>query len=250
MLSFDKQLLDTVRTNPEAAKALEEVAKIPAEFSSGSWTFHKSEPNGGLRFETQRRFSNVEALNEAVRALRRDVDQSSSAAASLVTVFKDFEIHRTSGFLKSQTRVSGIADVTPSSLFGRTDIPASAQKAISDFFASQATPFFKFRVRADLPGKVTSTTGDPKISGGSVVWSPTFGRELRFSAAASSYNPFALLLIGVPLAGGLAVGASRLFARRRRGAPVPGWEVGAPAPASDAPARPAPDAAAPPPSSG
>ena len=230
VLAFDKQLLDVVRQNAEGAAALDSLAKVPAEFSNAGWTFRKSEPNGGLRIETRRRFPSASALNTALALLRRDLSGNDNPAAALLEVFKEFEITRTSGFLKSQTRVNGVVDVTPGSLFGSTDIPAETQQAINDFVSQQASQFFKFRVRADLAGKVTSSTGDPEVSGGTAVWTPKFGRELRFSATASAYNPFALLVIGFPFAALLAFGAWRLFARRRPVAAVPGWEVGTSAP--------------------
>jgi hypothetical protein len=242
LLSFDKQLLDVARGTPQGAKALEDLNKIPSEFSSGGWTFRKTVANGGLRIETRRRFSNVGALNSALTALRSDVNANSSATVALITVFKEFEIQRTPGFLKSETRVSGLVDVTIASLFGGTQIAPKDQQTISDIFTT--TQAFTLRVRADLAGKITSATGGPRIKGASAVWTPKFGEQLRFSATASAYNPFALMAIGLPLAGGLAWGAVRLVSRRRRArTAVPGWEVGVTQPAAAKDESPAPSSA-------
>jgi hypothetical protein len=237
VLAFDKELLDVARKTPDGKKALEDLNKIPSEFSSGGWTFRKTLPAGGLRIETRRRFPTVEALNKALGDLRSNVTANSSATTALIQVFKEFEIQRTPGFLKSETRVSGLVDVTTGSVFGGTQVDPKALKALNDVFSTpQASQLFKFRVRADLAGTITSSTGGPDIKGGSAVWTPRFGQQLPFSATASSYNPFALLVLGLPLAALLVFGAVRLLARRRPRRTVPGWEVGVAGEASGGPA--------------
>lgn len=248
VLTFDRELLGIVRQNREGAKALDDLAKIPAEFTQGGWTFRKSQPDGGLRIETRRRFPNPEALNAAVEQLRQDVSGSAGAAAGLVAVFRDFHVQRTGGFLRSRTRIGGLIDVTPASLFGRTDIPADTQRVINDL-ATQASRFFKFRVRADLGGRIVSSTGGPRIDGGTATWTPQFGKQLRFSATGSAANPLGLAAIGLPFAAILAFAGRRLLIRRRPKGAVPGWEVGAPtdgAPGAALPAEPEPETARPP----
>lgn len=238
VLAFDKQLLDVCRQTPQCVKALEDLRKIPAEFTSGGWTFTKTEPEGALRIETRRRFPTVEALNVALGELRSNASANSSATAALIQVFPEFEVQRRPGFLKSETRVSGLADVTPATLFGGTKTDAKTQQQINDFFSGpQASQLFRFRVRADLAGRITSSTGGPEVKGGSAVWSPRFGQQLRFSAAASAYNPFVLLVGGLVLAAVLAALVVSLVRRRRPRRPVPGWEVGVPAPEEPAPAE-------------
>jgi len=154
--------------------------------------------------------------------LRRCLSQRTGSAAS----FFDMKLHRSSSLLRSSTSIEGRVDLTSRGLLAQSDLSAATQRQLQNFIEQTGNQFFTMTLTVALPGKVTSTGGEPTESGnGTIVWSPQLGEALSYRAASSAYNLLVLAGIGVPLLL-LAGFAAWRVARRRPSTPSrPGSET-------------------------
>lgn len=227
VFAIDKELADLARQSaPPGQDPFQQLTDLPAELNRSGWTLKQTTPDGGLRIEIERPFASPGELNDALAELEARTGQGGPTPS----FFKDFRVTHSSGFFRNSSGISGTIDLSAEGLLGSSGIENG--QALEQIVSQGASEFFEFTVRADLPGKVSTSEGEPTVSGGTVTWSPKFGQTLNFGAAARGYNPVGLSAVGVPVLLLIALGAYLIVSRRRPVAAVPGWEVGAPAPAS------------------
>jgi hypothetical protein len=206
----DKELVDLARnTGEDPFTAL----ACPEQLTRSGWTCGRSTEGGGLRISLDRSFRSHTEFNAAMADLERIAAEQEGPTAQ----FFKLHITRESGFLKSRTSVEGSVDLTATGVLGEASEESRA--TLETIITQAAGEFFTFGLTVKVPGKVSSTTGEPeRIDGGTVVWRPRLGRSLSFSAESSAYNGGAVALIGGPalaILGLLAV----TFVRRSRKRP-------------------------------
>lgn len=218
VFAFDKEFLTVVEASEEGKSSLAQLRSLGSGTAASGWAIRQSAPDGGLRLEIQRAFEDPKALEEALS----DVASENQGPLSFLAVFRDVRISRESGFFSNQSRLSGNVDLTPERLAPGVEIDPDVRAA----FEQAGREAFRFAVTAEFAGRVSRFEGDPeKVSGGTVVWTANLGRTLRFSADASALRAQAVVPAGaLGLAALGAAVAMVLRVRRRRAAPVPGWE--------------------------
>lgn len=191
---IDKELVDLARNSGE--DPFEALNTFPEELTKTGWRFTRSTEGGGLAISVERPFRDPDDLNRALQQLERvAADQQGPMAR-----FFRFRVTRSSGFLRTRTAIDGTIDLSSSGLLGEAGLPKESQESLQTLIQQAASEFFTFSLRANLPGGVSSTKGDPgRVDGGSVEWSPRLGRTLSFRAESSAYNPVALGTIGGPV---------------------------------------------------
>lgn len=219
--SFDKEFVDVVETSPEGRESLERLRDVGASFRATGWRVATTEPDGGLRIEIARDFDDAEDMQRALADVAARTDASGAFAFS--NVFRDFEISHSSGLFSTSSRMSGTVELTPERL--APNVPASAE--LKDALEQAAKQVLAFRVRLEMPGGVGRYDGDPEsLAGGTIVWDAPFGGTLAFSAEAGGIRAAA---VGIVAGSASVLLAAALLtwmrARRRRAAPVEGWEM-------------------------
>ena len=210
---IDKELVDLARNageDPFTALA------CPEELTKTGWRCGRSTEGGGLTISLERDFRSHDEFNGAMAELERIAAEQEGPTAQ----FFKLRIERDSGFLKSRTAVAGSVDLTATGVLGNAS-PESRQ-TLETIITQAAGEFFTFRLASDLPGSVSSTTGEPEsVTGGKVVWRPRLGRTLSFRAESSAYNVGSLAVIGGPSLLLLVILAWTLIRRMRRRPPGP-----------------------------
>jgi hypothetical protein len=232
VFAIDRELAELARQSaPSGQDPFQQLKNLPNELTRSGWTLKQSTPDGGLRIEIERPFANAEDLNDALAKLEESTGQGGPTPA----FFKNFRVRHSGGFLKSSSSIAGTIDLSTAGLLGSGTIPAQNGAALEQIISQGASEFFEFTVRAQLPGRITSSEGDPEPArGGTITWSPKFGQQLDFAATASGYNPVGLGVVGIPILALLGLGVYLIAGRRRPVPAVPGWEAGEPSGASRA----------------
>ena len=209
---IDKELVDLARNageDPFTALA------CPEELTKTGWRCGRSTEGGGLTISLDRSFRSHDEFNGAMAELERIAAEQEGPTAQ----FFKLRIERDSGFLKSRTAVAGSVDLTATGVLGNAS-PESRQ-TLETIISQAASEFFTFRLTTDLPGSVSSTTGEPEsVRGGKVKWRPRLGRTLSFRAESSAYNVGSLVVIGAPSLALLALLVWPLVRRRSRARPA------------------------------
>ena len=208
---IDKELVDLARNageDPFAALA------CPAELTAAGWRCGRSAEGGGLAISLERSFENPEEFNGAMAELERIAAEQEGPTAQFFTL----KIDRESGFLKTRSVVQGSVDLTSTGVLGNA--PEESREALEAIITQAAGEFFKFRLRAELPGEVATTSGEPdQIDGGIVTWTPELGRSLAFRAESTAYNTTSLAVVGAPVVALLLLLGWTLIRRSRRSGP-------------------------------
>lgn len=208
----DKELVDLARNSGEDPFAA--LAEIPSSLTEQGWKITRSDAGGGLTVDVERPFTDTDDLNDALEAL----DEAQANQQGPTAQFFRMRITRSTGFLRTRTEVRGSIDLTSSGLLGSADLPAETAQQLASLIEQAAGQFFTFVLRVELPGSVSSTTGEPeRVDGGVTEWSPRLGRTLEFSASSSAYNVLGLTAIGVPALVLIALVVWMLIRRRRPG---------------------------------
>jgi hypothetical protein len=188
---IDKELVDLARNageDPFAALA------CPDELTRTGWVCNRSAEGGGLLISLERAFRSTDELNRAMEELEREAAAQEGPTANFFTL----RVSREAGFLRTKTGIEGSVDLTATGVLGNA--PPETRQTLEAIVAQAGGEFFAFRLAAELPGKVSRTTGDPeRIDGGKVTWTPRLGRKLSFAAESSGYNTTPLALIGGPV---------------------------------------------------
>lgn len=246
---IDKELAELAR-QVGGEDPFAELREFPEGLKKTGWTFHQSTEGGGLTLTLERPFADAADLNRALEQLEREADLQEGPTAKFFKVRLD----RSSGFLRTRTRIEGSIDLSPEGLLGSADLPGETAQDLQGVIQQAADQFFDFTVTARLPGRVSSSGGDPgEVDGGTVVWSPRLGKTLEFTAEAQAYNPAALAVIAGPIV--LLLGLLLWTALRRRrgrqpvlegfGAPPEAWEPAPPEPEAARPEAAPPESAPP-----
>lgn len=243
VFAFDKEFIEVVRSTEQGAETLDQLAETGSQFAGTGWVVRQTQPGGGLRLDISRAFDDPDDLEAALRQVARE---SGDRPLSFPSIFRDFRIDHSAGFLRTASQVRGTVDLSPERLVPGTEAGDDLRNALKQ----AARDVFRFRVRIDLPGRVGSYRGDPEsVAGGAIVWTVPFGETLDFSAKAGGYKAASLLIVFGPVVPALAGGLVFILRRRRRDrtAAVPGWEVasgpdaaGEPVPPVSSAAEPAP----------
>ena len=210
----DRELVDLARNSGE--DPLQAINELVKSFSDAGWTVTNATIGGGIQAIASKRFTSPSDLAVALQQVQ------SGTAGSADATFFSLRIERSSGFLRTRTALEGSIDLSLDRVLGQTDLPAESRATLQTLIDQAADDFFAFRLRAELPGGVSSTAGDPsKVDGGAVEWAPRLGRRLTFRAETSAYNAGALAGVGIPLLVLLIIGGALLMrSRRRRATPV------------------------------
>lgn len=210
---IDKELVDLARNageDPFTALA------CPEELTETGWRCGRSTEGGGLTISLDRSFRSHGEFNGAMAELERIAAEQEGPSAQ----FFKLRIERDSGFLKSRTAVAGSVDLTATGVLGNAS-PESRQ-TLETIITQAAGEFFTFQLTTELPGSVSSSTGEPEsVNDGKVTWRPRLGRTLTFRAESSAYNIGSLVVIGAPSLVLLMLVVWPLLRRRRRAAPDP-----------------------------
>lgn len=208
----DKELVDLARTLPD--DPLGALGNIPAELRRKGWTVRRTTPSGGLQITIERRFEDPADLNRALEELARGGGQGPNAN------FYTLKIDRSSSFLRTRTTFSGTIDLSLARLLGESSLTPDNRRNLQSQLEQTAGQFFRFTLETTLPGRASSTSGDPeKVDGGRVFWSSTLGRRLNFAATTSAYSPTALSIIGAAVVLIVSLLAVSIVRRRRRVTP-------------------------------
>lgn len=208
---IDKELVDLARnTGQDPFAAL----SCPDELKESGWTCGRSTQGGGLQISLDRSFRSHDEFNDAMAELERLAAEQDGPTAQFFTL----HISRESGFFTSRTAVEGSVDLTATGVLGEASEESRA--TLESIITQAAGEFFTFVLTVKLPGKISSSTGDPdRIEGGTAIWRPRLGRSLSFRAESSAYNVGSVAVIGGP-ALGLLVVLAVTFVRRGRRRPV------------------------------
>lgn len=191
---IDKELVDLARNSGE--DPFEALNTFPEELTKTGWRFTRSTEGGGLSISVERPFRDPDDLNRALQQLERAAAEQQGPTAR----FFKFRVTRSSGFLRTRTAIDGTIDLSSGGLLGEAGLPKESVESLQTLIQQAASEFFTFSLRANLPGGVSSTKGDPgRVDGGTVEWSPRLGRTLSFRAESSAYNPSALGALGAPV---------------------------------------------------
>jgi len=208
---IDKELVDLARNageDPFTALA------CPAELATVGWTCGRSSEGGGLTISLERSFESPEEFNGAMAELERIAAEQEGPTAQFFTL----KIARESGFLKTRSVLEGSVDLTSTGVLGNA--PEESRAALEAIITQAAGEFFKFRLLAELPGEVSTTSGEPdQIDGGTVTWTPQLGKSLAFRAESTAYNTASLWIVGAPVVALLLLLGWTLFRRSRRPGP-------------------------------
>jgi hypothetical protein len=212
---IDKELVDLARNageDPFAALA------CPAELTAVGWRCGRSSEGGGLAISLERSFESPDEFNEAMAELERIAAEQDGPTAQ----FFKLKIEREPGFVKTRSVVQGSVDLTSTGVLGNAS--EESREALEAIITQAAGEFFKFRLRVELPGKVSATSGEPdQVDGGTVTWTPQLGRSLSFRAESTAYNTTSLAVVGAPVVALLLLLGWTLIRRSRRsGAPDTG----------------------------
>lgn len=207
---IDKELVDLARNTGEDPFA---ALACPVELTTVGWTCGRSSEGGGLAISLERSFESPEEFNEAMAELERIAAEQEGPTAQ----FFKLTIDRESEFLKTRSVVAGSVDLTSTGVLGNASEESRA--ALEAIITQAAGEFFKFRLRVELPGKVSATSGEPdQIDGGTVTWRPQLGRSLAFRAESAAYNATSLGVVGAPVLALLLLLGWTLIRRGRRSA--------------------------------
>lgn len=208
---IDKELVDLARNTGEDPFA---ALACPTELTQVGWECGRSNEAGGLAISLDRAFESPEEFNAAMEELERIAAEQEGPTAQ----FFKLKITRESGFLRTRSVVAGSVDLTSSGVLGNASEESRA--ALETIVTEAAGEFFKFRLRVELPGKVSETSGDPeRIDGGTATWTPRLGRSLAFSAESVAYNTTSLAILGAPVLALLLLLGWTLIRRSRRPGP-------------------------------
>ncbi|MGH2793137.1 MAG: LppM family (lipo)protein [Actinomycetota bacterium] len=214
---IDKELVDLARNSGEDPFT---ALACPAELETQGWECGRSTEGGGLTISLDRAFRNPDELNGAMAELERIAAEQEGPTAQFFTL----RVEREAGFLKSRTAVEGSVDLTATGVLGNAS--EESRDTLEAIITQAAGEFFRFRLRVELPGSVSSTTGDPEqVEGGVVTWRPRLGRTLTFRAESSAFNVGSLALIGGPALALLALLLWTLVRRGRRSRSADGLDA-------------------------
>lgn len=223
--AIDKELVDLARNSGEDPFT---ALACPEELTKTGWECGRSTEGGGLVISLERAFRSAEEFNRSMEELERIAAEQEGPTAQ----FFKLRISREAGFLRTTTIVEGSVDLTATGVLGNAS--DQSRQTLETIITQAAGEFFKFRLQAELPGKVSGTTGDPeKIDGGTVTWTPRLGKSVPFRAESAAYNTTSLALIGGPAVALLLLLGWTLIRRSRRGGAPP--ESGLPAGAAALP---------------
>ena len=208
---IDKELVDLARNSGEDPFA---ALSCPAELTTVGWRCGRSSEGGALAISLERSFKSPDEFNRAMDELERIAAEQEGPTAQ----FFKLKITRESGFLRTRSVVAGSVDLTSTGVLGNASEESRA--ALEGIITQAAGEFFTFRLRVELPGKVSATSGDPdQIDGGAVTWTPRLGGSQKFSAESVAYNTTPLAVVGAPLLGLLLLLGWTLIRRGRRPGP-------------------------------
>ena len=210
-LAADRDLVDIARSAGEDPLAV--LARVPEPLPAG-WKLTTSMPLGGLAVTLERPFTSPGDLARGLADLERAAGARGAGTASLYSL----RVERSSSFWRSRTSIAGTIDLTASGLLGASGLSGDAADQLRSFAAQAGGAYFRFVLRAELPGGVSSASGNPtEVGGGAVTWSPVLGRSLSFAASSTAYNRGGIAAIAVPVVALVAlVLAARARVRRRR----------------------------------
>ena len=219
----DKELMDLARGSGQGS-TFETLCNIPRELEQKGWTVQRSTQGGGLTIALERSFSTPAQLDTALGDLRACLSERSRSSAP----FFEMKVRRSSSLIRTTTSVEGTVDLTSSGLLAQANLSDATRRQLQNFIEQSGNQFFSLTLATQLPGSVSSTTGNPKdVRGGTVEWSPQLGESLSYRAASSAYNVIVLALIGAPLL--LLLGFAIWRLARRRSEPPSAPETTAPA---------------------
>jgi hypothetical protein len=207
----DRELVDLARNSGQ--DPLQVIEQLVSSFKQAGWTVERTTLGGGVQATAERRFSNPEELRLALR----QIQQQTSGGTGVSSTFFSLSVDRSSGFFRTKTGIRGSIDLTLDRVLGASDLPEETRKTLQTLIEQTSGDFFTFTLRAKLPGKVSSTDGDPeKIDGGDVEWEPRLGRAMAFRAETSAFNAGSVGAVGVPALVIILLGG--VVHRRRRAA--------------------------------
>lgn len=197
---------------------LESLCTVANELGRTGWTVNRSTAGGRLVLQLDRRFSGPDDLARALDDLGRCLSTTSGSTGR----FFSLTTERSSSFLKAATSVEGKVDLSPAGLLAQSGLSADDRRRLQAFFGSGGSEFFGFLVSATLPGRVSSSAGDPRdVQGRTVTWKPRLGTVMTFRAASSAYKPAGAAAVGVPALLVVAIVVAAVVRRKRRArAPV------------------------------
>lgn len=209
---IDKELVDLARN---AGEDPFQALACPDELTKIGWTCGRSTEGGGLVISLERAFRSTDEFNRAMEQLEDVAAEQEGPTAQFFTL----RVSRESGFLKTKTAVQGSVDLTSSGVLGEAS--PDSREALETIIEQAAGEFFTFHLRAELPGSVTSATGDPEVvDGGTVTWEPRLGKQLTFLASSSAYNVGSLAVLGAPVLVLVALLVWTIVRRNRRKRPA------------------------------
>ena len=190
----DRELVDIAKNLAE--DPFRTLGEIPEELKRKGWSVRRTTENGGLRISVERPFANAADLNAALDELARGSAQQEGPT----TRFFRLKLGRSSSFLRSRTSVEGTIDLSVEGLLAESSLSAENRRILKTQLEQIGGQFFRFNLRAVLPGDVSSTRGDPdQVEGGRVTWSPELGKRTTFAATTSAYSTTALAALGIPV---------------------------------------------------